>query len=366
MSSKFLDQSKCFASGPCSKRLGWTFDNLQGALLGRSHRSPDGISRINNVIQLIKQTLEMPHDYFVALTPGGITGSVEMGLWNLLGDHVTCISFDPFGDIWHDDIKNHMNVQDTDLIKSEYGTLPDLQSLKLDHSRDIVFTYAATTTAVMLDNCDWIADDRTGLTFCDAAASAFSVKMDWNKLDVTSFGFQKGLGCEAAHGIIVLSPRAMERFKKNQCRIRAPRIIRMNERIFEGYTINTPSMLCIEEYYVTLRWVQEQGGISFLHQQSLKNKNIVDTWLSTQKYFKHLCEKQANQATMNSCFVLLKDNSWETVRHIVNLLHDARIGYDILGHTSAYPCIRVWHGPMTDAGALSVFLDNLRRIMDVN
>lgn len=364
MSSKFLDQSKCFSSGPCAKRTGWTLDSLQSALLGRSHRSTDGILKIKNVIELIKQTLEIPDDYFVALTPGGITGSVEMGLWNLLGQHVTCISFDPFGDIWHDDIKNHMNVQDVDLIKSEYGTIPDLQSLTLDYSRDIVFTHAATTTAAMLDNFNWITNDRTGLTFCDAAASAFSVKMDWDKLDVTSFGFQKGLGCEAGHGIIVLSPRAMERFRKNQHKIRAPRIIRMNEKIFEGYTVNTPSMLCIEEYYVTLKWVQEQGGMSFLNQRSLNNKNIVDAWLSTQKYLKHLCDRRANQAIMNSCLVLLKNNSWEAIKHIVNAAYDADIGYDILGHISAYPCIRVWHGPTTQGAALSLFLNNLQKIMD--
>lgn len=359
--SDFLfDQSKCFSSGPCAKNIEWCKDILTTSVLGRSHRSKTALKKIQELLALIRNVLEIPDSYKVALTPGGNTGSVEIGLWSLLADNVTCLAYDPFGYHWHKDVKEALR-KDTKLVSSEFGALPHVET-GIDFARDLVFVHTATTTAVMFKDLDWIPDDRQGLVFCDAAASAFGVRIPWSKLDVVSFAFQKSLGCEANQGVLVISERAWKRFKEMEPRT-LPRILQMTEVMFDGYTINTPSMLCIGEYTEALRSVSEIGSDKALYQPTLQNKAIIDDWVKSQKYFSHLCKTPKNQSIVNSCLVLNEGNNWDNLRSIANKLEENNIAYDVLGHTAAAPCLRFWHGPTVLSSVLEGLLDKLDSLM---
>lgn len=360
-----MDQSKCFSSGPCAKRSGWNISDLDDALLGRSHRSVIGVARIQETLALLRSVLEIPGDYHVALTPGGVTGSFELALWNLLGTYVTSVVYDPFGRIWFGDIQNQLKVSDLRLIECEFGAVPDLHNASIDFASDVVFVHAGTATSAMIHDFGWVRDDRAGLTFCDAAASAFCVHMDWPKLDVTSFGFQKGLGCEAHQGVLVLSPRAMERFLTLGNNRPTPRLLRMTKPMFAGYTINTPSMLCIEEYVTSLRHVADNGGIEALVNKCLENKSLMDDWVGSQQTFDYLCQSPTNRSPMNSCLVLKEHElSWDEASAISENLINLEVGFDILGHTAALPCLRIWHGPTVEAQALADFLCSLTKLME--
>lgn len=359
--SDFLfDQARCFSSGPCAKNIEWCKGISSSTPLGRSHRSKCGIKKIQDVLTLIRNVLEIPDSYRVALTPGGNTGSIELALWSLLARQVTCIAYDPFGYLWYKDVKEAL-LRDTKLISSEFGDIPDVKNV-IDFNNDLVFVHAATTTAVMFEDLEWIPDDRLGLVFCDAAASAFGVRIPWHKLDVISFAFQKGLGCEANQGVLVISERAWKRFKEMEPRA-LPRILQMTDVMFDGYTINTPSMLCIGEYESALQCISEQGADKALYEPVLRNKAIIDNWVNAQKYFSHLCPKTQNQSPVNSCLVLNVSNNWDNLRSITSELEINGIAYDVLGHSSSAPCIRIWHGPTVLGKSLEVFLDRLGDLM---
>ena len=272
-----------FSSGPCAKRPGWTAQNLKDAALGRSHRAKIGRARLKLAIELTREVLEVPPDYRIGIVPASDTGAVEMALWSLLGARpVTTLAWESFGEGWVSDIVKELKLKDVTRLHAAYGEIPDLG--KVDPDSDIVFTWNGTTSGVRVPNADWIRADRAGLTICDATSAAFAQALDWAKLDVVTFSWQKALGGEAAHGMLVLSPRAVERLETYKPAWPLPKIFRMtkggklNEGIFEGETINTPSMLCVEDYLDALNWAKSVGGLKALIARADANAGVLADW----------------------------------------------------------------------------------------
>src|SRR5437660_5420856 len=258
-----------FSSGPCAKRPGWTLQAFKNAFLGRSHRAKGGKAKLKQAIELTREVLEVPADYLIGIVPASDTGAVEMAMWSMLGARpVTMIAWESFGEGWVTDVAKQLKLKDVTLVKAPYGKLPDLS--KVDAKSDIVFTWNGTTSGVRVPNADWISGSREGLTICDATSAAFAQALDWPKLDVVTFSWQKALGGEAAHGMLILSPHAVERLETYKPAWPMPKIFRLtksgklNEAIFEGETINTPSMLCVEDYLDTLAWAKAIGGLDAL------------------------------------------------------------------------------------------------------
>src|SRR5207253_4009770 len=273
-----------FSSGPCAKRPGWSAQNLKDAALGRSHRAKVGKAKLKQAIELTREVLEVPADYRIGIVPASDTGAVEMALWSMLGARpVTTIAWESFGEGWVSDIIKELKLNDVTKLHAGYGALPDLS--KADPASDIVFTWNGTTSGVRVPNADWIKPDREGLTICDATSAAFAQRLDWPKLDVVTFSWQKALGGEAAHGMLVLSPRAVARLESYTPPWPLPKIFRMtkggklNEDIFKGSTINTPSMLCVEDALDTLRWAESIGGLSALIARSQRNLGALAAWV---------------------------------------------------------------------------------------
>src|SRR5262252_5939513 len=273
-----------FSSGPCAKRPGWSLTALTDAVLGRSHRSKIGKAKLKRAIDLTREVLEVPADYRIGIVPASDTGAVEMALWSLLGARgVTMLAWESFGEGWVTDVQKELKLTDVRLLKSAYGELPDLKAV--DWSTDVVFTWNGTTSGVRVPNGEWIAADRQGLAICDATSAAFAQPLDWVKLDVATFSWQKVLGGEAAHGMLVLSPRADARLKSHKPPWPLPKIFRLtkgnklNEGIFEGETINTPSMLCVEDYLDALQWGKSIGGLKALMARADANAKAVAAWV---------------------------------------------------------------------------------------
>src|SRR6187551_325898 len=273
-----------FSSGPCAKRPGWSLQNLTDAVLGRSHRSKIGKAKLKRAIDLTRELLEVPADYRIGIVPASDTGAVEMALWSLLGARsVTMLAWESFGEGWITDIEKQLKLKDTTVLKAPYGELPDLS--KIDFATDVVFTWNGTTSGVRVPNGDWIAANREGLTICDATSAAFAQRLDWAKLDAVTFSWQKALGGEGAHGMLVLSPRAVERLETYKPAWPLPKIFRLtkngklNEGIFAGETINTPSMLCVEDYLDALEWAKSVGGLSATVARSNANAKVVADWV---------------------------------------------------------------------------------------
>src|SRR6188768_2303451 len=272
-----------FSSGPCAKRPGWAPQNLKDAALGRSHRAKVGKTKLKLAIVLTREVLQIPADYKIGIVPASDTGAVEMALWSLLGARpVTMIAWESFGEGWVTDVVKQLKLKDVTNIKAPYGVLPDLS--KVDPKSDIVFTWNGTTSGVRVPNADWIAADREGLTICDATSAAFAQHLDWPKLDVVTFSWQKALGGEAAHGMLVLSPRAVARLESYTPPWPLPKIFRMtkggkvNRGIFEGETINTPSMVAVEDYLDALTWAEGLGGLKGLMARSNGNLKVLEQW----------------------------------------------------------------------------------------
>src|SRR5216117_3711054 len=269
-----------FSSGPCAKRPGWNPQNLRDAALGRSHRAKVGKAKLKLAIDLTREVLEVPADYRIGIMPASDTGAVEMALWSMLGARpVTMLAWESFGEGWVTDVVKQLKLKDVTLIKADYGELPDLD--QIDSATDVVFTWNGTTSGVRVPDAHWIAADRRGLAICDATSAAFAQPLDWAKLDVVTFSWQKVLGGEAAHGMLILSPRAVERLETYQPPWPLPKIFRMtkggklNEAIFAGETINTPSMLCVEDYLDTLQWAKSAGGLSALIGRADANARVI-------------------------------------------------------------------------------------------
>src|SRR6058998_3088343 len=274
-----------FSSGPCAKRPGWTLQALADAALGRSHRAKLGKAKLKQAIDLTREVLQVPADYRIGIVPASDTGAVEMALWSLLGARpVTTIAWESFGEGWVSDIVKELKLKDVTKLHAPYGEIPDLG--KADPASDIVFTWNGTTSGVRVPNADWISASREGLTICDATSAAFAQPLDWQKLDVVTFSWQKALGGEAAHGMLVLSPRAVARLESYKPAWPLPKIFRMtkggklNEGIFVGETINTPSMLCVEDYLDALNWAESIGGLPALVARSNANLKAIEDWVA--------------------------------------------------------------------------------------
>src|SRR3990170_3293053 len=274
-----------FSSGPCAKRPGWSLQALTDALLGRSHRSKIGKAKLKRAIDLTREVLQVPADYRIGIVPASDTGAVEMALWSLLGARpVSMLSWESFGEGWVADVLKELKLKDVSVHKAPYGQIPDLS--QVDCNTDVVFTWNGTTSGARIPNADWIPTDRQGLTICDATSAAFAQPLDWAKLDVVTFSWQKALGGEAAHGMLVLSPRAVQRLETYKPAWPLPKIFRMtkggklNQGIFEGETINTPSMLCVEDYLDTLQWAKSAGGLKGLIARADANAGAIHDWVA--------------------------------------------------------------------------------------
>ena len=291
-----------FSSGPCAKRPGWSLQNLTDAVLGRSHRSKIGKAKLKRAIDLTREILEVPADYRIGIVPASDTGAVEMALWSLLGARpVTMLAWESFGEGWVTDVEKQLKLKDFSVIKAPYGELPDLG--KIDFTTDVVFTWNGTTSGVRVPNGAWIAADRKGLTICDATSAAFAQKLDWPKLDVVTFSWQKALGGEGAHGMLILSPRAVERLETYKPAWPLPKIFRLtksgklNEGIFTGETINTPSMLCVEDYLDALQWAKSVGGLASTVARSDANAKALSDWVAATAWIDHLAKMPASART---------------------------------------------------------------------
>jgi phosphoserine aminotransferase len=352
-----------FSSGPCAKIPGWSPDLLSHALTGRSHRSSEGKARLKQAIALTREVLEVPESHLIGIVPASDTGAVEMALWSLLGARaVDLLAWESFGEGWVSDVVKQLKLKDARILKAPYGELPDLASV--DFSRDVVFTWNGTTSGVRVPDAGWIAADRQGLTICDATSAAFAQALDFAKLDVTTFSWQKVLGGEGAHGIIILSPRAVERLETHVPPWPLPKIFRMTQGgklirgIFTGETINTPSMLCVEDYLVALNWAQGIGGLKVLHQRANANARVIDEWASARPFAHHLAKDKATRSNTSVCLTL--DGGDQVPKTMVKLLEAERAAFDIGAYRDAPPGLRIWCGASVetaDVEALMPWLD---------
>src|SRR6478609_6118278 len=295
-----------FSSGPCAKRPGWSLSALTDAVLGRSHRSKIGKAKLKRAIELTREVLEVPADYRIGIVPASDTGAVEMALWSMLGARpVTMLAWESFGEGWVSDVQKELKLKDAKVLKAPYGELPDLT--KVDCDTDVVFTWNGTTSGVRVPNADWIKANRQGLTICDATSAAFAQPLDWAKLDVVTFSWQKALGGEAAHGMLVLSPRAVERLESYTPPWPLPKIFRMTKggkldrALFEGETINTPSMLCVEDWILALDWARALGGLDALVARADANAALLHDWADRSRWAKVLAAVAETRSNTSVC-----------------------------------------------------------------
>jgi phosphoserine aminotransferase len=356
-----------FSSGPCAKRPGWNAQNLKDAALGRSHRAKVGKAKLKLAIELTGEVLEIPADYKIGIVPASDTGAVEMALWSLLGARpVTTIAWESFGEGWVSDIVKELKLKDVTKLHAGYGEIPDLA--KADPASDIVFTWNGTTSGVRVPNADWISASREGLTICDATSAAFAQKLDWPKLDVVTFSWQKALGGEAAHGMLVLSPRAVARLESYTPPWPLPKIFRMtkggklNQGIFEGETINTPSMLCVEDYLDALQWGKSIGGLKALMARADANTKVLADWKAKTPWVDFLAKDPAIRSNTSVCMrvidpaitALTPDAQAEFSKRLVALVEKEGAGYDFAHYRDAPAGLRIWCGATVEAADVAL------------
>jgi len=362
-----------FSSGPCSKRPGWTLDVLSDALVGRSHRAKPAKARIEQAIALTRELLEVPADYRIGIVPASDTGAVEMFLWSALGARgVDMLAWESFGEGWVTDVQKQLKLDDCRILKAPYGELPDLA--QVDFTRDVVFTWNGTTSGVRVPNADWIPADREGLTICDATSGAFAQNLDFQKLDVVTFSWQKALGGEAAHGILILSPRAVERLETFKPDHPLPKIFRMTkggkliEGIFKGETINTVSMLCVEDAVDAMEWGKSIGGLQAMQARADRNFNVLNDWVERTPWVDFLAKNPAERSNTSVCLVITDpeitalddDRQSAFAKAIVSRLDKAGVAYDIGGYRDAPSGLRIWTGSTvetSDLESLTPWLD---------
>jgi phosphoserine aminotransferase len=362
-----------FSSGPCAKRPGWSPKVLENAALGRSHRAKAGKAKLKLAIDLTREILCVPSDYRIGITPGSDTGAVEMALWSMLGARgVDVLAWESFGEGWVSDIVKELKLSDVRTLKAAYGELPDLT--KVDFANDVVFTWNGTTSGVRVPDAQWIPDRRDGLTICDATSAAFAQPLDWSKLDVTTFSWQKALGGEAAHGMIVLSPRAVERLETYKPAWPLPKLFRMTkggkliEGIFEGETINTPSLLCVEDYLDALQWAKGLGGVEALIARADANAKVVSDWVAKTAWVDFLAREPNTRSNTSVCLrvvdpevaALPAETQAAFSKALAGLLEKEKIAYDIGAYRDAPPGLRIWCGATvetSDVAALTQWLD---------
>ena len=351
-----------FSSGPCAKRPGWNPQNLKDAALGRSHRAKVGKAKLKLAIDLTREVLEVPADYKIGIVPASDTGAVEMALWSLLGPRpVTTIAWESFGEGWVSDIVKELKLKDVVKLHAGYGEIPDLS--KADKNSDIVFTWNGTTSGVRVPNADWIAADREGLTICDATSAAFAQPLDWPKLDVVTFSWQKALGGEAAHGMLILSPRAVARLENYTPPWPLPKIFRMtkggklNAGIFEGETINTPSMLCVEDYIDALNWAKSAGGLKGLIARADANTKVLADWKAKTPWVDFLAKDAAIRSNTSVCMKVIDpaitslsaDAQADFAKKLVAAVEKEGAGYDFAHYRDAPAGLRIWCGATVEA-----------------
>jgi phosphoserine aminotransferase len=362
-----------FSSGPCAKRPGWSLQTLTDAALARSHRSKIGKAKLKRAIDLTREVLEVPADYRIGIVPASDTGAVEMALWSLLGAKaVTMLAWESFGEGWVTDIEKQLKLKNVTVLTAPYGELPDLR--KIDFSTDVVFTWNGTTSGVRVPNGDWIAADREGLTICDATSAAFAQRFDWPKLDVATFSWQKALGGEAAHGMLILGPRAVARLETYKPAWPLPKIFRLtkggklNEGIFVGETINTPSMLCVEDYLDTLQWAKSIGGLAATIARSDDNAKAIADWVARTPWIDHLAVEPAQRSNTSVCLKVVDpavtrlkpEEQGAFAKSLAGLLDKEGVAYDIANYRDAPPGLRIWCGATVEASdveALTAWLD---------
>jgi phosphoserine aminotransferase len=347
-----------FSSGPCAKRPGFTLDALSGAMLGRSHRATKPKARLAEVIERSRTILAMPADWRLGIVPASDTGAVEMALWSLLGTRpVDVVAFESFGEGWATDVVKQLRLPDARVLTALYGQLPDLATV--DFSRDVVFPWNGTTSGVRVPNGDWIASDRQGLTICDATSAAFAMRLAWDKLDVVTWSWQKVLGGEAAHGMLALSPRAVERLLAHKPAWPLPKIFRLTsggkliEGIFKGETINTPSMLCVEDALDGLRWAESVGGLDGLIARSEANLAAIENWVPRTDWLDFLCRDAATRSCTSICLTLTVP---ELAKPIAALLEKEGVAYDIAAYRDAPPGLRIWGGATVETADIEALL----------
>ena len=358
-----------FSSGPCVKRPGWSASLLSEASLGRSHRSELGRRRLAEVILRSRVLLGLPEDYRLAIVPASDTGAVEMALWSLLGPcGVDVLTWESFGEGWAADVKQLISV-DCRVLQAPYGELPDLAAVDFD--RDVVFVWNGTTSGVRVPNGDWIAPDRRGLTICDATSAVFAMELPWDRLDVVTWSWQKALGGEGGHGMIALSPRAVARLQSHRPSWPIPKVFRLaengrvNEALFRGDTINTPSLLCVEDAIDSLSWAESIGGLPALIRRNLANFEILSRWVGRRAWIAFLAADPAIRSATSVCFKLVDpalDPTRQTrlVAEMTKRLEADSAAFDIASYRSAPPGLRIWAGPTVEAAdldALTPWLD---------
>jgi len=362
-----------FSSGPCAKRPGWTAEALDAALLGRSHRSGPGKAKLKDAIERTRKLLGLPKGFRCAIVPASDTGAMELAMWSMLGSRpVDVFAWESFGEDWVTDAVKQLKIADARVFKAAYGALPDLA--RADPKHDIVFTWNGTTGGVRVPDADWIAADREGIVICDATSAAFAMDLDWTKLDAVTFSWQKVLGGEAAHGMLVLSPRAVIRLESTAPPWPMPKLFRLtkqgklNEAIFEGETINTPSMLAVEDYLDALGWAEGIGGLGGLKARVAANFAALSRWVNGAGWIDFLAGDESYRSPTSVCLkitdpaflALNEDQQYKAVKKLADLLEAEAVAFDVAGHRNAPPGLRIWCGATVERDeieALGPWLD---------
>jgi len=362
-----------FSSGPCAKRPGWTLDTLADTPLGRSHRSKIGKAKLKDAIDKTRTLLGVPDDYRIAIVPGSDTGAMEMAMWSLLGARpVDVLAWESFGQGWVTDITKQLALETVRVLAAEYGEIADLTAV--DPAHDAIFTWNGTTSGVRVPDADWIADDRDGLAICDATSAVFAQRLDWAKLDVATFSWQKVMGGEAAHGMLILSPRAVERLESYSPPRPLPKLFRMtkggklNEALFEGATINTPSMLCVEDYLDALNWAERQGGLEALMARADANLGVLEEWVARTPWVDFLAARPEIRSNTSVCLKIVdpwftalpEGEQADAAKKIAGVLEAEGVAFDVNGYRDAPPGLRIWCGATVeraDLEALTPWLD---------
>lgn len=358
-----------FSSGPCAKRPGWSVNALQNACVGRSHRSEAGRAKLSEAIERSRAILGVPADYRLGIVPASDTGAVEMALWSLLGQRpIDILAWESFGQEWVKDVVDELKLADVNLLKAPYGSLPNLSQVNFDH--DVVFLWNGTTSGVRVPNGDWIKDDRQGLTICDATSAVFAMEIPWEKIDVLTYSWQKVLGGEGQHGVIVLSPRAVERLETYQPAWPLPKIFRLAQKgkliegIFKGDTINTPSMLCVEDVLDSLAWAESVGGLQGLIRRSQANLAAIAQWVEKSDWAAFLAETPETRSSTSICLKVVDpwftglsaDDQAKAAKKLTKLLDQQGVGYDIAPYRSAPPGLRIWGGATVETANIEALL----------
>ncbi|MEZ5447370.1 MAG: phosphoserine transaminase [Gammaproteobacteria bacterium] len=361
MRPSLLPARPYFSSGPCAKRPSWTHEVLHDAVLGRSHRSEVGHDRLRALLTLSRDLLGLPEDYRIAVVPGSDTGAVEMALWSLLGARgVDCLAWESFGLGWVEDIKSALKIADLRVLEADYGELPDLA--QVDWRRDVVFTWNGTTSGVRVPDGAWIADDREGLSICDATSAAFAMDLPWRKLDVATYSWQKVLGGEAAHGMLILSPRAVARLESHTPPWPIPKLFRLTKKgkltedLFTGATINTPSLLCVEDHLDALRWAQSIGGLPALIARSTANLAVIEQWVERTPWVEFLAADRRARSSTSVCLKIVDpwftaqslEERWAIVKALCARLEAEQAAYDIAAYRDAPPGLHLAAPPSSE------------------